>query len=171
MINNILFDDWETRNVDKAYKNRKIGFRVAIIFPLILALLTGVLMFLRPKYITWFIMMSVISLCCHFCWLKIKNCRLIIKTDKLEITNRFGKTTIYNIASNDLVIEIKFPVDIRLGGIIMKFYDSDKNFIAKYEDMINYSYPIGKKARIWERKLESTGIKIIKLNHIKIEKE
>ena len=43
----------------------------------------------------------------------------------------------------------------------MRFYDTNNNFICRYEDMLNFAAPLGEKNTNWEEAILNLKIKII----------
>ena len=160
MANSILFDDWQTRYAG-AYKYRRRAYILSLICTGILLLVSLIGLFFEWAFIVLLAFSLVVLMSSWLEWLKIKNNHLIIKPNQIEITNRFSKTTIYEISIDNLVLELRHSFNLRSGGIILKFYDSKNNFICKYEDMLNGAVPFGVPKSNWERSVESLGIKII----------
>lgn len=158
--NNILFDDWQTR-CDDVLKHRRWAYTFCLIFfnILFLGLVIGAFFKL---YLVVPLVLSFISLIAVLLeWMKVKNNHLVIKSNQLEITNRFNKTKIYKIHIYELSLVLKPPFYQRGGGIIMKFYDAKGNLICKYEDMFNRAAPWGFEKTNWEKSIEGLGIEII----------
>ena len=156
----VLFDDWAVRS-EQEYNNRRRAYPIVIsmilvfwLFFLVLAIWEWAVVFVLP---VWTLVIVTVFLE----WLKVKNNHLVIKTDKIEITNRFNKTTIYNTHIHELSLVLTPSFDRRSGGIIMKFYNANGKLICKYEDMINRAAPWGHEQTIWEKSLKGLGIKII----------
>ena len=103
----------------------------------------------------------IVFACVNLEWLKIKNSHLIIKSNQIIVTNRFKKTTAFNIDLNNLVIKLSHSFNLRSGGIVMKFYDMNNNLICKYEDMLNFAAPLGEKNTCWEQAILALNVKII----------
>ena len=103
----------------------------------------------------------IVFACVNLEWLKIKNSHLIIKSNQIIVTNRFKKTTAFNIDLNNLVIQLSHSFNLRSGGIVMKFYDMNNNLICKYEDMLNFAAPLGEKNTYWEQAILALNVKII----------
>ena len=70
-------------------------------------------------------------------------------------------TTYYKVHIHELTLELGYSFNRRSGGIVMKFYDTNRRLICKYEDMFNRAASKKKKKTNWENNLERLGIKII----------
>ena len=158
--NNILFDDWATR-CDGVLKHRRRVFIFCLICISILFLGSCVGAFFELAVIAPLVISFIVLTVLLLEWQKIKNNHLVIKSNQIEITNRFNKTTTYKIHVHELTLELSHSFNRRSGGIIMKFYDSKGNLICKYEDMLNRAAPWGFKKTSWEISIEGLGIKII----------
>ena len=156
----ILFDDWETRDVKAVNFNRKMHVFVTI-FSLILLLSSIIFLFFIWEFVLLLILSLIVFITNKLEWLKIKNNHIVIKKDYIVITNRFNKSKLYSIDFPNITLELKHSFDYRSGGIILKFYDCNNNLICKYEDMINRASPFGFQESKWERQIKSLGIKII----------
>ena len=160
MIDNILFDDWQTRN-DDALKQRRGAYTFCLICLSILFLCSGVGAFFELALIAPLVLSFIALIAVLLEWMKVKNNHLVIKSNQLEITNRFNKTKIYKIHIYELSLVLKPPFYQRGGGIIMKFYDAKGNLICKYEDMFNRAAPWGFEKTNWEKSIEGLGIEMI----------
>lgn len=158
--NNILFDDWQMRR-DGVLKNRRGAYTFCLICISILFLGSCVGVFFELAVIAPLVISFIVLTVLLLEWQKVKNNHLVIKSNQLEITNRFNKTTIYKIHIHELTLALRHSFNRRSGGIIMKFYDSKGNLICKYEDMLNRATPWGFEKTNWERGIEGLGIKII----------
>ena len=158
--NNVLFDDWQTR-CDGMLKHRRVEYTVCLIFISILFSCSCVGAFFELALIAAIVLSFGALAVVLLEWQKIKNNHLVIKSNQIEITNRFNKTTLYKIHIHELTLELRHSFNRRSGGIIMKFYDSKGNLICKYEDMLNRAAPWGFEKTSWERSIEGLGIKII----------
>lgn len=164
--NDILFDDWETR-YDEALRSRKKAYIFFLSYACITCLFSLVGSFFKWPLIMPFFIFLLVLISIILEWLKIKNNHLVIKNNQIEITNRFNKTRIYEINAKELVIMLRHSIfNRRSGGIVIKFYDSKKNFICKYEDMLNGAIPFGVKKTNWEKSIEALGVKIIDTERI-----
>ena len=160
MIDNILFDDWQTRN-DDALKQRRGAYTFCLICLSILFLCSGVGAFFELALIAPLVLSCIALIAVLLEWKKVKNNHLVIKSNRLEITNRFNQTKIYKIHIDELTLELRPSFNKRSGGILMKFYDSKGNLFCKYEDMLNKTAPWGFEKTNWERSIEGLGIEII----------
>ena len=106
------------------------------------------------------ILLIIVTVVVYLEWLKVKNNHLVIRTNQIEITNRFSKKVIYNIDYNNLKIKLEYSYK-RGGGIFLSFYDSNFNYITRYEDMLNYPTPYGEKRNCWEETIKTLGLEII----------
>lgn len=158
--NEVLFDDWQMR-CEGVLSRRRVAYTVCIIITSILASSSFVGLFFEPALIVPLIL-SVIALASVVIeWQKIKNNHLIIRSNQIEITNRFNKTSIYKISIHELTLSLEHSFNRRSGGIIMKFYDTKDNLICKYEDMLNRAAPFGFEKTTWERSIEGLDIKMV----------
>lgn len=158
-MDKILFDDWKVREYN-AYNNRKKDYFlpfISMIFLLVFSIVCC--MFFERALIMLFLLFLVCFICICLEWLKIKNNHLIIRNNQIEITNLFNKTHVYEVNIKELVLKIKRSFNRRSGGIILKFYDLNKNLICKYEDMLNYAMPYGEKTE-WQKAIKNLGFKI-----------
>ena len=160
MESNILFDDWEVR-CEGIRNHRKKDYNICSICIGGLCLVSVMGMIFYWGCAVLLILFSVTYLFIWFEWLKIKNNHLVIKSNQIEVTNRFNKTAIYKIQINELAIELRHSFNGRSGGIILLFYDKDRHEIFKYEDMLNHAAPYGFEKTNWEKGLEKLGAKII----------
>lgn len=161
MDNNfILFDDWTTR-YDGTLKFRKRQYVVGIVCTSFLLLVSLIGIFFEVGMLFFLFISSIAFASVNLEWLKIKNSHLIIKSNQIMVTNKFNKTTVYNIDLNNLVVKLSHSFNLRSGGIVMKFYDMNNNFICKYEDMLNFAAPLGEKNTNWEEAILNLKIKII----------
>ena len=156
---NVLFDDWAVRN-KQVYISRRKTYQIVIsiflvfwLFFLVLTIWEWAAVFALP---VWTLVITTI----FGEWLKVKNNHLVIKTDKIEITNRAKKTTIYHTDISELSLVLAHSFDRRSGGIIMKFYNTNGKLVCKYEDMINTGAPWGQEQTNWEKGLRGLNIKI-----------
>ena len=164
--NDILFDDWETR-YDAALEYRKKNYIFSLSLGCITCLFLLVGSFFKLSLIMPFFIFLLALISIILEWLKIKNNHLVIKNNQIEITNRFNKTRIYEINAKELVIMLRHSIfNRRSGGIVMKFYDSKKNLICKYEDMLNGITPFGVEKTNWVKSIEALGVKIIDTERI-----
>ena len=158
--NNILFDDWKTR-CDGVLKHRREEYTVCLILISILFSCSFVGAFFELVLIVPMVLSFGALAVVFLEGQKVKNNHLVIKSNQIEITNRFNKTTLYKIYIHELTLELRHSFNRTSGGIIMKFYDSKGNLICKYEDMLNRAAPWGFEKTSWERSTEGLGIKII----------
>ena len=157
---NILFDDWTTR-CDGALKFRKRQYVVGMICTSLLMLVSLIGIFFELGMLVLLFISLIVFANVYLEWLKIKNSHLIIKSNQIMVTNKFNKTTVYNIDLNNLVVKLSHSFNLRSGGIVMKFYDMNNNFICKYEDMLNFAAPLGEKNTNWAEAILNLKIKII----------
>ena len=157
---NILFDDWTTR-CDGALKFRKRRYVVGMICTSLLMLVSLIGIFFELGMLVLLFISLIVFADVYLEWLKIKNSHLIIKSNQIIVTNRFNKTTVYNVDLNNLVIKLRHSFNFRSGGIVMKFYDTNNNFICKYEDMLNSAAQLGDTNTTWEKAVLALNIKII----------
>ncbi|MBR6800165.1 MAG: hypothetical protein IKM61_00235 [Eubacteriaceae bacterium] len=156
----ILFDDRRVRTAG-AFERRKRDYRICQTSLFILIVISAVCAFLDPYAAIFLLPFALFSYLSVFLeWLKVKNNHLIIRSDRIEITDRFNKTTTCKINLEELILELQQP-NARGRGILMKFYDSKHNLICQYEDMLNFAAPYGQEKTAWERSIEDSGIKII----------
>lgn len=161
MINNIiLFDDWQTRCAD-VFKQRRREYMLCLILIGISNLFVCVGIFFEPVLIVPLVLFIIVFVVLLLEWLKVKNNHLVIKSNQIEVTNRFNKTTIHRIHIHELTLRIKHSFNHRSGGIILIFCDSKDNIICKYEDMLNNAAPWGFEKTSWERGIEGLGIKVL----------
>ena len=161
MLNNsILFDDWQMRP-DGALKSRKRAYTFCLLCISVLFWFSGVGVFFELALLMPLVLAIITITVVFLEWQKVKNNHLIIRSNQIEITNRFNKTTIYKIHIHESTLELSHSFNRRSGGIIMKFYDSKGNLICKYEDMLNTAAPWGFEKTNWEKGLEGLGIEII----------
>ena len=158
--NDIKFDDWKTRD-NLSFQRRKKGYIIVSLVLILSLVLSIVETFFELAAIVAVVIILIAFVTVYIEWLKVKNNHLIIKSNQIEITNRFKKTVIYPINLNELFLELSHSLNYRSGGIVMKFYDSQNKLIVKYEDMLNKTSPFGYEKTDWERAMESLGIKII----------
>ena len=111
MPDDILFDDWKLRR-ENAFKNRKREYIVVSILLGILLFLSIAALFFEFYLLIWLPIVLISILSGWLEWLKIKNNHLIIKNNQIEITNRFNKTKIYNVARVDERYEIAYEPTI-----------------------------------------------------------
>ena len=160
MNKNILFDDWSVR-AKGVLKHRKNQYIVISVLIGILFVLSVIGMFFHLGCIVPLVLSVIVHISSLLEWLKIKNHHLIIKKDKIEITNRFHKTKIYPLEVHELTIKLRHSFNYRSGGIVMLFYDKNRQVICKYEDMFNHASPYGAKKTNWENALVNLGVKIM----------
>ncbi len=156
---NILFDDWQTR-CDGVLKQRRRAYTFSLISVSILFLASLVGVFFELAIIAPLVISLIALIVVLLEWLKLKDNHLVMKSNQIEITNRFNKTTIYKIHIHELTLDLRHSFNHRSGGIIMEFHDSKGNQICKYEDMLNRTAPWGFEKTSWERSLQGLGIKI-----------
>lgn len=161
----VLFDDWAVRS-EQAYNSRRRSYLIVMSMLLAFWLLFLVLTIWEWEVVFVLPVWSLVIATVFLEWLKIKNNHLVIKTDKIEITNRFNKTRIYNIHIHELSLKLTPAFDRRSGGIVMKFYNANGKLTCKYEDMINSAAPWGCEQTIWEKSLKGLGIRIIDVTGI-----
>ena len=160
MENNIiLFDDWKTRRSD-TLKNRKNEYLIVLITLIILLFISIFGLFFHWGLIIILIIILIGMVSIYIEWLQVKNNHLIIKNNRIMITNRFNKTYSYDINFDDIILKIKLPF-INSGGIILNFYNKSGKLICKYHDMVNYASSLGDKKTLWEEKILSLGIKVV----------
>lgn len=155
----ILFDDWATRS-DAAFNGRKKAYFFCIICVSFMLIASIIGVFFECGVIVAFVISLIALIYVTLEWLKVKHNHLIIRENQIEITNRFKKTTIYHINTNDMLVELSYPFNRRSGGIIMRFFDSDSNFVCKYEDMLNMAAPFGAEPSDWEKSITALGVQI-----------
>ena len=160
MENNILFDDWKVRQ-EGIFNRRKKDYNIGFICVGVLWLFSVVGMIFHWSVAIFLVLSSITYLFIWLEWLKIKNNHLVIRSDQIEVTNRFNKTAIYKVQINELAIELRPSFDQRSGGIILLFRDKDMRTIIKYEDMLNHAAMYGFEKTDWEKGLEKLGVKII----------
>lgn len=160
MENRILFDDWKVRR-EGIFNCRKKEYGVCFVCIGGLCLLSVIGMIFHWSCVVFLVLSSVVYLFVWLEWLKIKNNHLVIKSNQIEVANRFNKTTIYKCQGDELAIELRHSFNRRSGGILMLFYDKDKRIVFKYEDMLNQAAPYGLEKTNWEKGLENSGIKIM----------
>lgn len=158
--NSILFDDWQMRP-DGVLKYRKRAYTFNLFSISVLLLFSGVGVFFALALLMPLILAIITITIVFLEWQKVKNNHLIIKSNQIEITNRFHKTTIYKVHIHESTLELRHSFNSRSGGIIMKFYDAKGDLICKYEDMFNTAAPWGFEKTKWEKGLEGLGIEII----------
>lgn len=157
--NIILFDDWKTRRSD-TLKNRKNRYLISLITLIILLFISIFGLFFHWGLIIILIIILIGMVSIYIEWLQVKNNHLIIKNNRIMITNRFNKTYSYDINFDDIILKIKLPF-INSGGIILNFYNKSGKLICKYHDMVNYASSLGDKKTLWEEKILSLGIKVV----------
>ena len=123
------------------------------------------MIFVEFALILFFVLALIGLIVIWFEWLKIKNNHLIIKKDSIIITDRFNRSSVYNVSLSNLKIEIRHSINVKNGGIIMKFYDNNA-LVCKYKDMINIASSFGEEKTTWERKIKSLGIEIVDLSEV-----
>jgi hypothetical protein len=155
----ILYDDWTTR-YDGAVAYRKKAHCLSLMCTGFLLVVSMIGVFIDLGMIVMLVISLIMLTFVTLEWLKIKNNHLIIRENQIEITNKYNKTTVYQINMNDIFLEINHSFNRRSGGIIMKFYDSKANFICKYEDMLNGASPFGVKQTRWEKSVAALDIRI-----------
>ena len=160
MENNILFDDWEVRR-EGNFNRRKKAYNIASVCIGVLCLFSVIGMTFHWFCAISLVLSSIIYLFIWLEWLKIKNNHLVIRSNQIEVTNRFNKTAIYKIQIDELTIELRHSFNARSGGIILLFCDKDMRTIIKYEDMLNHAALYGFEKTNWEKGLEKLGVKII----------
>ena len=160
MENNILFDDWEVRR-EGCFNRRKKDYNIASVCNGVLCLFSVIGIIFHWGYFVPLALSSIAYLVIWLEWLKIKNNHLVIRSNQIEVTNRFNKTAIYKIQVNELTIELRHSFYARSGGIILLFCNKDMRTIFKYEDMLNYAAPYGFEKTNWEKGIEKLGVKII----------
>ena len=160
MENNILFDDWKVRR-EGIFNRRKKEYIICSVPIGSLFLISIIGMIFTWECIVFLALSLITYLFLWLEWLKIKNNHLVIRSDQIEVTNRFNKTAIYKIQIDELTIELRHSFNARSGGIILLFCDKDMRTIIKYEDMLNHAAPYGFEKTNWEKGLEKLGVKII----------
>ena len=160
----IIFDDWKTRK-ENAFNLRCKDYIVSFIICIILLVLSFIMIFVEFALILFFVLALIGLIVIWFEWLKIKNNHLIIKKDSIIITDRFNRSSVYNVSLSNLKIEIRHSINVKSGGIIMKFYDNNA-LVCKYKDMINIASSFGEEKTTWERKIKSLGIEIVDLSEV-----
>ena len=160
MENNILFDDWKVRQ-EGIFNRRKKDYNIGFICVGVLWLFSVVGMMFHWSVAIFLVLSSITYLFIWLEWLKIKNNHLVIRSNQIEVTNRFNKTAIYKVQINELAIELRRSFNARSGGIILLFCDKDMHTIIKYEDMLNHAALYGLEKTNWEKGLEKLGVKII----------
>ena len=160
MEDNILFDDWKVRR-EGVFDRRKEEYTISFICVGVLWLFSVVGMIFHWSLAILLVLPSITHLFVWLEWLKIKNNHLVIRSDQIEVTNRFNKTAIYKVQINELTIELRPSFNVRSGGIILLFRDKDMRTIIKYEDMLNHAAMYGFEKTDWEKGLEKLGVKII----------
>lgn len=160
MENNILFDDWEVRR-EGNFNRRKKDYTIASVCIGVFCLFSVIGMTFHWFCAISLVLSSITYLFIWLEWLKIKNNHLVIRSNQIEVTNRFNKTAIYKIQIDELTIELRHSFNARSGGIILLFCDKDMRTIIKYEDMLNHAAPYGFEKTNWEKGLEKLGVKII----------
>ena len=155
----ILFDDWSTRR-DGLFNGKKIGYVACLICVSLLLIISTIGVFFEFGLIVILVVSLIVIVSLTLEWLKVKHNHLIIRGNQIEITNRFHKTTIYQININNIRLELRHTFNRRSGGMIMKFFDLDGNLICKYEDMLNYPAPYGAAPSDWEKSLWALGIQV-----------
>ena len=158
--NDVLFDDWKTRQ-EGALNSRRRGYIVCIIFISILLLGSCIGVFFEVALIVPLVISVIVFAVILLEWCKVKNNHLIIKSNEIQVTNRFDRTTYYKVHIHELTLELGYSFNRRSGGIVMKFYDTNRRLICKYEDMFNRAASFGFEKTNWENNLERLGIKII----------
>ena len=156
---NVLFDDWAVRN-KQAYNFRRRTYQIVISLFLVFWLLFLVITIWEWTAVFPLSGWTLVIVTIYWEWLKVKNHHLVIKTDKIEITNRVNKTTIYHTDIGALSLVLAHSFNRRSGGIIMKFYNTNGKLVCKYEDMINTAAPWGQEQTNWEKGLKGLNIKI-----------
>ena len=156
---NIKFDDWITR-YPKALEKRRKDYIICEIPLISMCLFSTIFMFFEFAFVVVLILFIIVTVVVYLEWLKVKNNHLVIRTNQIEITNRFSKKVIYNIDYNNLKIKLERSCK-RGGGILLSFYDSNFNYITRYEDMLNYPTPYGEKRNCWEETIKTLGLEII----------
>ena len=160
MENNILFDDWKVRQ-EGIFNRRKKDYNIGFICVGVLWLFSVVGMIFHWSVAIFLVLSSITYLFIWLEWLKIKNNHLVIRSNQIEVTNRFNKTAIYKVQINELAIELRRSFNPRSGGIILLFCDKDMRTIIKYEDMLNHAALYGFEKTNWEKGLENLGVEII----------
>ena len=160
MKNNILFDDWKVRR-EGILNRRKKDYNIVSVLIGVVCLFSAIGMAFHWSYAILLVWLSITYLFIWLEWLKIKNNHLVIRSNQIEVTNRFNKTAIYKVQINELAIELRRSFNARSGGIILLFCDKDMRTIIKYEDMLNHAALYGFEKTNWEKGLEKLGVKII----------
>ena len=161
----IIFDDWKTRNYDQLKVRRRqliIYFVIEIFISLfffitILFDFTSVVLFLLSLIFLYLLTLE---------WLYVNNNHLVIKKDRIIITNKFNKSIIYEVNTSKIKLELKRFGNSKNGAIIMKFYNENNEFICKYDASEYQAYSFDGTETKWLSKIKSLGIEIIDLSEV-----
>ena len=125
MENNILFDDWKVRQ-EGIFNRRKKDYNIGFICVGVLWLFSVVGMMFHWSVAIFLVLSSITYLFIWLEWLKIKNNHLVIRSNQIEVTNRFNKTAIYKNLFDELFVAIDDFYILPFGDLMSKHNRKNK---------------------------------------------
>jgi hypothetical protein len=116
--------------------------------------------FSSPGAVFTFTIATLLLVDAILCFMQVKNGRLVIKNNLIEITDGFKRTEYYDVDITKVTIDICYYINRRSRIYILKFYDENGELICKYRDLLNGISPGKGRNVYWQEKINSLGAKI-----------